>query len=76
MDTQGVTVDFREVNATVKVATTEFSKKGMGIVTKSVAVMSQLIHSYTFVVCSQTGIGTPRYIDIFINCNWVDTRWQ
>jgi len=49
-----------KINSTVKVATTEFSKNGVGIETKSVVVMSQFIHSCTFVVCSQTGTGAPR----------------
>ena len=61
MDSQGVTVGLREVNSTVKVATTEFSKNGVGIETQSVAVRSHFIHSCTFVSCSQTGIGTQRY---------------
>ena len=44
-----------------KVATTEFSKNGVGIETKSVAVVSpQFIHSCSFVACSQTTIGAPR----------------
>jgi hypothetical protein len=43
------------------VAATEFSKNGVRIETKSVAVLSHLIHSCTFVACSQTGIGAPRY---------------